>query len=228
MVGGGIAGWRARVNAKPSSSPLVVGTSDKGKLPTASTTPRLSVVVLPFANLSSDPEQEYFADGITEDLTTDLSRISGSFVIARNTAFTYKGKAVDAKQIGRELGVRYVLEGSIRRSGQQVRVNAQLVNSETGAHLWAERFDSAASDLLQVQDDITLRIASELRADAIDLAMQARALLNKPPSPEQNAKIRQLCEQALVIEPKNVDALARSNIQSASRILPPRSRRKRI
>jgi adenylate cyclase len=225
MVGGGIAGWRARVNAKPSSSPLVVGTSDKGELPTASTTPRLSVVVLPFANLSSDPEQEYFADGITEDLTTDLSRISGSFVIARNTAFTYKGKAVDAKQIGRELGVRYVLEGSIRRSGQQGRVNAQLVNSETGAHLWAERFDCAASDLLQVQDAITLRIASELRAElveaesrramrehpnnpnAIDLAMQARALLNKPPSPEQNAKIRQLCEQALVIEPKNVDAL---------------------
>ena len=224
IVGSGIAGWRARVNVKPSSSSLVTSTSDAGKHVTAFTTPRLSVVVLPFANLSSDPEQEYFADGITEDLTTDLSRISGSFVIARNTAFTYKGKAVDAKQIGRELGVRYVLEGSIRRSGQQVRVNTQLVNSETGAHLWAERFDCAASDLLQVQDDITLRIASELRAelveaeskramrehpnnpDAIDLAMQARALLNKPNSPEQSAKIRQLCE-ALVIEPKNVDAL---------------------
>src|SRR5215813_9351696 len=96
--------------------------------------PRLSIVVLPFDNLSSDPEQEYFADGITDDLTTDLSRISGSFVIARNTAFTYKGKAIDAKQIGRELRVRYALEGSVRRTGDQVRVNVQLIDAKTGAH----------------------------------------------------------------------------------------------
>jgi TolB-like protein len=124
--------------------------------------PRLSIVVLPFSNLSNDPEQEYFADGITDDLTTDLSRIVGSFVIARSTAFTYKGKTVDAKQIGRELGVRYVLEGSVRRSGHQVRTNAQLIDAETDAHLWAERFDRDTSDLFTLQDEITSRIAIAL------------------------------------------------------------------
>jgi TolB-like protein len=124
--------------------------------------PRLSIVVLPFDNLSNDPEQEYFADGITDDLTTDLSRISGSFVIARNTAFTYKGKPVDVKQIGRELGVRYVLEGSVRRTGHQVRVNVQLVDAETGAHLWADRFDSNRVDLAEAQDAITGRLARTL------------------------------------------------------------------
>ena len=187
--------------------------------------PRLSIVVLPFANLSDDREQQYFSDGLTEDLTTDLSRISGSLVIARNTAFTYKGKAIDVKQIGRELGVRYVLEGSVRRSGDRVRVNAQLVDAETGVHLWAERFNRTASDLLEIQDDITLCIASELKAelveaeskrairehpnnlDAIDLTMQARALSNKPSSPEQNAQVRQLYEKALSINLENVDAL---------------------
>jgi TolB-like protein len=107
--------------------------------------PRLSIVVLPFTNLSSDPDQEYFADGITDDLTTDLSRISGSFVIARSSAFTYEGKAVEARQVGRELGVRYVLEGSVRRSGGQIRLNAQLIDAETDAHLWAERFDPVTS-----------------------------------------------------------------------------------
>jgi adenylate cyclase len=99
----------------------------------------LSIVVLPFANLSNDPEQQYFADGITEDLTTDLSRIAGSFVISRNTAFTYQDKRVDTKQVGRELGVRYVLEGSVRRAGNQVRINAQLIDAATDAHLWADR-----------------------------------------------------------------------------------------
>jgi adenylate cyclase len=103
--------------------------------------PRLSIVVLPFANLGNDPEQQYFADGVTEDLTTDLSRLAGMFVISRNTAFTYRNKPVDAKQIGHELGVRYVLEGSVRRSGNQLRVNTQLIDAETDPHLWAERFD---------------------------------------------------------------------------------------
>jgi len=103
--------------------------------------PRLSIVVLPFANLSNDPDQQYFADGITEDLTTDLSRIAGMFVISRNSAFTYRNKPIDTRQIGRELGVRHALEGSVQRSGKQVRVNAQLIDAETGAHLWAERFD---------------------------------------------------------------------------------------
>ena len=116
--------------------------------------PRLSIVVLPFANLSGDPEQDYFVDGVTESLTTDLSRISGSFVIGRHTAFTYKGKAVDLKQIGRELNVRYVLEGSVQRGGNRLRVNVQLVDAETGTHLWADRFDKPVADLFEMQDEI--------------------------------------------------------------------------
>jgi TolB-like protein len=113
--------------------------------------PRLSIVVLPFTNLSDDREQQYFADGITDDLTTDLSRLAGMFVISRNTAFTYRNKPIDMKQIGRELGARYILEGSTRRSGNQLRVNAQLIDAETDAHLWAERFDRDTSDLFAVQ-----------------------------------------------------------------------------
>jgi TolB-like protein len=109
--------------------------------------------VLPFANIGGNPEQDYFVDGVTESLTTDLSRISGSFVIARNTAFTFKGKAVDVKQIGRELNVRYVLEGSVQRSGNRFRVNVQLIDAGTGNHLWAERFDKLAADLFDLQDE---------------------------------------------------------------------------
>ena len=120
--------------AKPAPAPA----------PEKSAPPRLSIVVLPFANIGGDPEQEYFVDGVTESLTTDLSRIRGSFVIGRNTAFTYKGKAVDLKQIGRELNVRYVLEGSVQRGGNRMRVNVQLIDAETGNHLWAERFDKPA------------------------------------------------------------------------------------
>jgi len=121
--------------------------------------PRLSIVVLPFANLSDDPKQDYFADGITDDMTTDLSRISDSFVIARNTAFTYKAKSVDMKEIGRDLGVRYALEGSVRRTGEQVRVNVQLIDTESGAHIWADRFDTDLADLAEAQDEITGRLA---------------------------------------------------------------------
>ena len=128
--------------------------------PEKSAPPRLSIVVLPFANLGGDPEQEYFVDGVTESLTTDLSRISGSFVIGRNTAFTYKGKHVDLKQIGRELNVRYVLEGSVQRSGNRLRVNVQLIDAETGAHLWAERFDKPVADLFDMQDEIVARLAN--------------------------------------------------------------------
>jgi adenylate cyclase len=126
-----------------------------GNLPTSQPTaaPRLSIVVLPFANLSNDPEQQYFADGITEDLTTDLSRIAGMFVISSNTAFTYQGKRVDTTQIGRELCVRYVLEGSVRRSDKRVRVNAQLIDAESDVRLWAERFDGDTSDLFALQDE---------------------------------------------------------------------------
>ena len=130
--------------------------------------PRLSIVVLPFANIGGDPEQEYFVDGVTESLTTDLSRISGSFVIARNTAFTYKGKHVDVKQIGRELSVRYVLEGSVQRGGNRMRVNVQLIDAETGNHLWAERFDKPLADLFDMQDEIVARLASQLGTQLIE------------------------------------------------------------
>jgi TolB-like protein len=120
---------------------------------------RLSIVVLPFANLSGDPEQDYFVDGITESLTTDLSRINGSFVIARNTAFTFKGKAMDVQKLGKELNVRYVLEGSVQRGGNQMRVNAQLIDVETGNHLWAERFALPIADLFDMQDEIVSSLA---------------------------------------------------------------------
>jgi adenylate cyclase len=127
----------------------------------------LSIVVLPFTNLSGDPTQDYFADGITENLTTDLSRLSGSFVTARNTAFSFKGKNVDARDIGKELGVRYVLEGSVQRDQNQVRVNAQLIDAESGGHLWAERFDKPLSNLFSLQDEIVASLASRLGAELI-------------------------------------------------------------
>jgi adenylate cyclase len=141
-----------------SSAPLATSVSQSAGAP------RLSIVVLPFANMSGDPEQRYFADGITEDLTTDLSRIADMLVISRNSAFTYKDKPANAKQIGRELCVRYVLEGSVRRSGDRVRVNAQLIDAETDEHVWAERFDGDTGDLFAVQDEITSRIAVALAA----------------------------------------------------------------
>jgi TolB-like protein/Flp pilus assembly protein TadD len=185
--------------------------------------PHLSIVVLPFANISNDPEQAYFVDGVTESLTTDLSRISGSFVIGRHTAFTYKGKAVDLKQLGRELNVRYVLEGSVQRSGDRLRVNVQLVDAETGAHLWADRFDKPLSDLFDMQDEIVSRLANALNTqlieaearraepslhpDAMDLYFQGRAWANKGPTPEYMMQARRFFERALVLDPENVEAL---------------------
>jgi TolB-like protein len=169
--------------------------------------------VLPFANQSSDPEQEYFADGVTDDLTTDLSRISGSFVIARNTAFTYKGKPTDVKQIGRDLGVRYAVEGSVRRSGDQVQVNVQLIDTENGAHLWADRFDTDRRELPNAQADIAIGLArmlnfklvgaeaarSEQRKaldpDARDFVMRGRDWLNRPESSTTLKEARQAFEQ---------------------------------
>ena len=143
--------------------------------------PRLSMVVLPFANIGGDPEQEHFVDGVTESLTTDLSRIRGAVVIARNTAFTYKGKAVDLKPIGRELNVRYVLEGSVQRGGNRMRVNVQLIDAETGNHLWAERFDKPLADLFDMQDEIVARLANALNAQLV--AAEARRA-EKAPNPE--------------------------------------------
>src|SRR5262249_22973239 len=129
--------------------------------------PRMSMIVLPFANVGNDTEQEYFADGITDDLTTSLSRVPGSFVIARSTAFTYKGKAADVKQIGRELGVQYVVEGSVRRTGEQVQINAQLIDATTGAHIWADRFDGERRNLSELQNEVTIRILGTLNRELI-------------------------------------------------------------
>jgi adenylate cyclase len=133
----------------------------------ASAAPRLSIVVLPFANLSSDPEQEYFVDAITDDLTTDLSRIVNSFVISRTTAFAYKGTPVDVRQIGRELGIRYVLEGSVRRLGEQVQVNVQLIDAGSGSHIWADRFDTDRTNLAKAQSEITGRLARALYVELV-------------------------------------------------------------
>jgi adenylate cyclase len=149
-----------------AGSPTTSGPSATSGSPPAAA-PRLSIVVLPFTNLSDDREQQYFADGITEDLTTDLSRIAHMFVISRNTAFTYRNKPVDTRQIGRELGVRYVLEGSVRRSGNQLRINAQLIDAAADAHLWAERLNGDTADLFALQDEITRRIAIALGAELI-------------------------------------------------------------
>src|ERR1700735_1395130 len=127
----------------------------------------LSIVVLPFTNLSGDPSQDYFADGITENLTTDLSRLSGSFVVARNTAFAFKGKNVDARDIRKELRGRHLLEGSVQRDQNQVRVNAQLIDTENGGHLWADRFDKPLADLFGMQDEIVASLASQLGDELI-------------------------------------------------------------
>lgn len=185
--------------------------------------PRLSIVVLPFANLSDDPGQDYFVDGVTESLTTDLSRISGSFVIGRHTAFTYKGKAIDLKQIGRELSVRYVLEGSMQRAGDRLRVNVQLVDAETSAHLWADRFDKPVANLFDMQDEIVSRLANTLdaqlteqearrserspRPNSMDLYFRGKALLHKGWTSEGVPQARAIFEQALTLDPKNVDAM---------------------
>jgi adenylate cyclase len=182
--------------------------------------PRLSIVVLPFANLSDDREQQYFADGLTDDLTTDLSRIAYMFVISRSTAFTYKDKPVDAKQIGRELAVRYVLEGSVRRSGNHVRVNAQLIDAETDAHLWAERFDHDTGDLFALQDEITRRIAVALdgellnaetarsadHPDMLDYILRARTIMWKQRSRDNYTEVVSLLERALTLDPRSITA----------------------
>jgi TolB-like protein/tetratricopeptide (TPR) repeat protein len=187
--------------------------------------PRLSIVVLPFVNLGGNSERDYFVDGVTESLTTDLSRIPGAFVIARNTAFTFKSKPVDARVIGRELGVRYAMEGSVQGSGDRIRVNAQLIDTETGAHLWAERFDKPRGDIFEMQDEITTRLARtvgiELVAaegrraererpnnmDAVDLAMRGWAILNQPLSLRRDREACDLFDAALRLDDRNVEAL---------------------
>jgi adenylate cyclase len=187
--------------------------------------PRLSIVVLPFENLSGDKEQDYFADGITDDLTTDLSHLEGSFVISRGTAYTYKGKPVDAKQIGRDLGVRYVLEGSVRRVSENITVNAQLISTETGAQVWADRFDGERSKLGELQVEFVSRLANSLgtelvkaealraarerpnNPDAVDLAMRGWTVRWKPFTKESSAESMALFERALALDPQNISAM---------------------
>jgi TolB-like protein/class 3 adenylate cyclase len=196
--------------------------------------PRLSIVVLPFANIGGDSGQDYFVDGVTESLTTDLSQMSGTWVIGRNTAFSYKGKSVDLKQIGRELNVRYILEGSVQRSGNRMRVNVQLIDAATGNHLWAERFDKTVADLFDMQDEIVARLANALNAQLIiaearraertpspnsmDFYFRGMSAYNKGHTPDNLAEARKLFERALALDPGNVDAVvgaARTHSASA-------------
>jgi TolB-like protein len=189
---------------------------------------RPSIAVLPFTNMSGDPGQEYFSDGITEDIITELSRFSSLFVIARNSSFAYKGQAVDLRRVARELGVRYLLEGSIRRAGKRVRITAQLIDSASGNHIWAERYDREIEDIFDLQEDITRNVVTSLapqiemaeiervrgeesqNVSAYDLALKAKAVLFdgiKSSSPEVTEQAIEAAEEALAIDPRNVQAL---------------------
>jgi TolB-like protein/class 3 adenylate cyclase len=185
--------------------------------------PRLSIVVLPFVNIGGGDEQEYFVDGVIESLTTDLSRIRGAFVIGRNTAFAYKGRSPDVRQLGRELNVRYVLQGSVQRNGSRLRINVQLTDAESGNHLWADRFDKPVANWFDMQDEMVSRLANALDAelveaeaqragrarhpDAMDLYFQGRACWNRGMTPEHLAQARDFCERALALDPENVEAM---------------------
>jgi adenylate cyclase len=222
--------WMVWPHLAPPSAHVA---SPQSRLPGTSTAsvqepvnpPPLSMVVLPFSNTARDSAQEYFAEGLTEDLTTDLSRIPGSFVIAPSTAFSYRGKPIDVRQIGRELSVRYVLQGSVRRIMDSIRINAQLVDAANTSQLWAERFDGEIAQLAKVQDHVTQRIAGALNValidaesqralrerpnnpDAVDLTMRGLALLNKPASRESMQRARELFEEALRLSPNHLQAL---------------------
>ncbi len=191
--------------------------ADKSSAP-----PRMSLVVLPFANLGGDAEHEAFVDGVTESLTTDLSLLANAFVVARNTAFTYKGKPVDAKQLGRNLNVRYILEGSIQRGGSRLRVNAQLIDAASGNHLWADRFDKPIADPFDMQDEIVSRLTNQLRPelmaaeaqraereanpDSLDLYLQGVQWFNKG-GIDSIERARGYFERAVALDSTNVDAL---------------------
>ena len=198
-----------------------VGWIGVGKAP-----PRLSIIVLPFQDMDDDPTNNYLADAITDDLTTDLSRIAGAWVIARETAYTYKGKATDVRQIGRELGVRYVLEGSVRQIGAILRVNVQLISAETGAHLWSDRFDETISQLAFGQQQIIARMYDTIglslveiesarsqrerptNPDAFDLILRARSMNQLPPTPQRDKEQLALYERALLLDPLSAYAMA--------------------
>jgi len=223
-----IAGVEPVAAGQPAARIAVAASSSQLTPP-----PRASIVVLPFANLSNDPERQYFADGVTGNLTTDLSRIPDMLVISRNTAFTYRNKPVDTKQIGRELGVRYVLEGEVQRAGNRVRVTAQLIDAETDVHLWAERFDGDAGDLFALQDEITNRIAVALdlelvgaeatrpaeNRDTQDYILRGRAVRLKPPSRENRAEAINLFERALALDRDSAAAQSWLAIALTARVL---------
>jgi TolB-like protein/class 3 adenylate cyclase len=229
VSGGGTAWWLRRAPPGPA-----VTTAHAPAAPASafvppdvgiSRAPQLSLVVLPFDNLGGDTADNYLVDGISEDLTTDLARVPGMLVIARTSAFTYRGRGVDAKRIGEELGVRYVLEGSVRRFAAGLRVNAQLVSTENGTHLWADRFDASLENISAAQDEIVIRIGRAMNVqlidiesaravrerpgnpDAFDLILQARALANQPPSPTRDAAVQALYQRALDKDPKSVPAM---------------------
>lgn len=218
------ADWRGEDWPAPSSSPASgVRGSALDAIPGKANPPRLSVVVLPFANIGGDPEQEYFVDGVTESLTTDLSRMAGMLVIGCKSAFTYKGKQVDLKQVGHELGVRYVLEGSVQRGGNRMRVNAQLIDAASGGHIWAERFDKPLADLFDMQDEIVARLAGQLgtqlitaearraerapNPDSLDLYFQGMAAVARGNTPEYLARATDYFQRALALDPGNIEAL---------------------
>ncbi|HEY1888330.1 MAG TPA: adenylate/guanylate cyclase domain-containing protein, partial [Roseiarcus sp.] len=226
LLAAGAYGWRA------GYAPRFMAASVDDRLANA---PRLSIVVVPFENLSGDKEQDYFADGITEDLTTDLSHVF-DFVIARNTAFTYKGKPVDAKQIGRELGVKYLLEGSVRRVGETITINAQLISTETGAHVWADRFEGERGKLGELQVEAVSRLANSLGAelvkaealraarerpknpDAVDLTMRGWTVLNSNPGKAGLQDALSLFERALALDSQNVSAMLGLNDALTARL----------
>ena len=203
----------------PATAPITSGLPK----PSLASSRKPSLVVLPFSNLSPDPEQDYFVDGVTESLTTDLSRMAGIFVIGRNTAFSYKGRHIDLKQIGQELGVRYLLEGSVQRGGSRMRINVQLIDAETGNHLWAERFDKPIADLFDMQDEIGARLANQLgtelvtaearraarapHPDSMDLYFQGMAIVNRGTDPANLSQARTFFERALGLDARNLDAM---------------------
>jgi adenylate cyclase len=223
LLGVGAAWWLSGDRSRPVAlTPVATAVPAAIGHPPA---PRLSLVVLPFKNLSDDPKDTYLADGITDDLTTDLSHIPAAFVIARESAYTYRGKATDVRQIGRELGVRYVLEGSVRRIDATLRVNAQLISAETGAHLWSDRFDEEISELAAGQEQVVTRMRAGLgislvevenarslrerptNPDAFDLILRARSLDNLPPNLQRNDEALSLYERAIALDPTSAYAM---------------------
>ena len=205
---------------------LSTSTDTDGALPPTLGKPQLSIAVLPFANLSGDRDQDYFADAVTEDLTVDLSRIAGSFVISRSTAATYRGREIDPRQVARELGVRYLLEGTVRRGQRDIRVSVQLTDGENGQQVWSERYERTAGDMYTFQNEVTGRVARALNLelkeamsrqaargraenlDAKDLALRAWAeLWTKPQNPETNRAALDYADRALQLDPENAEAL---------------------